>query len=171
MQMGKAVTRIALSFAIVGTAGALSGCQSFRDAMGASKAPPDEFTVVTAAPLIVPPDFNLQPPRPGEAPRNIQDPSAQARAALYSVTSDAAAAQLPNTYSDAEKTLLARSGAANTDPAVRQQISRETHYEAGDPALTDRVLSGNSGIPAPAPAPAPDAAAPAVTPPPATPGQ
>lgn len=155
MQMGKVVSRLALPLAVAGAAAALSGCQSMRDAMGATKAPPDEFTVMTAAPLIVPPDYNLQPPKPGAAPRNMQDPSTQARTALYSVTPEVAAAQLPGTYSEGERMILAKSGAANTDPSVRQQISRETHYEVGDPGLTDRVLSGATVGAAPAPAPAP----------------
>ena len=105
--------------------------------------------MLTTAPLIVPPDYNLRPPQPGAAPRTAQDPSAQARAALYSGTPEAAAAALPSTYSEGEKMLLARSGASTVDPAIRQTISSETGYEIAEPGLTDRVLAGPS---APAPA-------------------
>ena len=45
----------------------LTGCTAFRTAIGATKNPPDEFTVVTKAPLVIPPDFNLRPPQPGAA--------------------------------------------------------------------------------------------------------
>jgi len=164
MQTGTVVSRLALALVLAGTASVLSGCGGLRDALGGGKAPPDEFTVVTAAPLIVPPDYNLRPPQPGAASRNTQDPAAQARAALYSETPEAAAAAMGSTYSDGEKTLLARSGAANVDPSIRQTISTETGYESSDPNLTDRVLSGSS-----APAPAPDAATPAPAAQPATP--
>jgi hypothetical protein len=167
MQVGTIVSRVALSLAVAGTAVALSGCSSLREAMGGTKAPPDEFAVLTAAPLIVPPDYNLRPPQPGAPARNQADPSTQARAALYSGSSDAAAAALGPTYSESEKTLLARSGAANVDPSIRQTIAAETRYESTDPALTDRVLSGGGGAaqPAPAPAePAPPPAASATTP-------
>jgi Protein of unknown function (DUF3035) len=153
MQVGMVVSRFALALIVAGTASALSGCSSIRDAMGAGKAPPDEFTVMTAAPLIVPPDYNLRPPQPGASPRTSQDPAAQARAALYSGTPDAVAAALPPTYSESEKMLLARSGASVIDPAIRQTISTETGYEASAPDLTDRVLAGPS-TPAPATAPA-----------------
>src|SRR5690606_33831923 len=47
---------------------AVSGCDSAREAMGLNKKSPDEFAVVTRAPLVLPPEFGLRPPQPG-APR------------------------------------------------------------------------------------------------------
>ena len=44
---------------------------------------PDEFAVARNAPLAVPPDFALTPPRPGEAEQGTQDPRAQALQALF----------------------------------------------------------------------------------------
>lgn len=44
---------------------------------------PDEFAVARSAPLAVPPDFALTPPRPGEAEQGAQDPRAQALQALF----------------------------------------------------------------------------------------
>lgn len=44
---------------------------------------PDEFAVARNAPLAVPPDFALTPPRPGEADVGVQDPRAQALQALF----------------------------------------------------------------------------------------
>ena len=49
-------------------AAALTGCQSLRDAAGLGKQSPDEFAVTTKAPLVIPPDFNLRPPRAGAPP-------------------------------------------------------------------------------------------------------
>ena len=43
---------------------------------------PDEFAVGRSAPLVVPPDFALTPPRPGEADTG-GDPRAQALQALF----------------------------------------------------------------------------------------
>lgn len=43
---------------------------------------PDEFAVARNAPLVVPPDFALTPPRPGEAESGA-DPRAQALQALF----------------------------------------------------------------------------------------
>ena len=43
---------------------------------------PDEFAVVQRAPLTIPPDFELRPPRPGEVRPQTGTTSDQARAAL-----------------------------------------------------------------------------------------
>ncbi len=43
---------------------------------------PDEFAIARNAPLVVPPDFSLTPPRPGEADVGA-DPRAQALQAIF----------------------------------------------------------------------------------------
>lgn len=44
---------------------------------------PDEFAVARNQPLVVPPDFALTPPRPGEADGAANDPRGQALQALF----------------------------------------------------------------------------------------
>jgi hypothetical protein len=61
-------------------AAALAGCAG--NGMF-SRARPDEFAVARNQPLVVPPDFALQPPRPGEPDQNAADPRAQALQALF----------------------------------------------------------------------------------------
>ena len=46
-------------------AAALSGCTDTRRALGLEKSTPDEFNVVSRAPLSLPPDYRLRPPQPG----------------------------------------------------------------------------------------------------------
>jgi len=58
----------------------LSGCASGGFGRGRG---PDEFAVARNAPLVVPPDFAMTPPRPGEADVGAQDPRAQALQALF----------------------------------------------------------------------------------------
>ncbi len=61
----------------------LSGCAWVGNVVGTGKQPPDEFVVVDKRPLVVPPDFQLRPPRPGvPSPQNIQ-PAAQVVKALF----------------------------------------------------------------------------------------
>ena len=48
-----------------------------------NRAHPDEFAVARNQPLVVPPDFALQPPRPGEPDQSGTDPRAQALQALF----------------------------------------------------------------------------------------
>jgi hypothetical protein len=66
---------IALPAALV-----LSACAS-GGPFGRSR--PDEFAVTRAPELIVPPEFNLTPPRPGQADPGVSDPRAQALQALF----------------------------------------------------------------------------------------
>ena len=46
---------------LIGAAG-VSGCSSTSKALGMTKVTPDEFRVVTKAPLVLPPDYSLRPP-------------------------------------------------------------------------------------------------------------
>src|SRR5256885_6735423 len=79
----------------------LSSCESIRNFV-AGKEPPDEFAVVTKAPLIIPPDYNLKPPKPGVAPLNQASPTQTAEAALYSDDPKAIASTISGNYSEAE---------------------------------------------------------------------
>ena len=81
---------------------ALMGCQSIREAAGLGKQSPDEFAVVTKAPLIIPPDFNLRPPRDGAPPTNQVQPTDAAQSALFDDPA-AAAKRMSGDYSEAER--------------------------------------------------------------------
>jgi hypothetical protein len=61
-----AVRRFALpAIGAAAVATLLSGCDSFKRAVGIERTSPDEFAVESRAPLTIPPDFNLRPPQPG----------------------------------------------------------------------------------------------------------
>jgi hypothetical protein len=96
----------------------LSGCGGTRKALGMSKVTPDEFRVVSKAPLVVPPDYALRPPAPGEPrPQELQ-PESAARAAIFG-QSEAA------TRSEGEKLLVAKAGADKADPLIRYVVDDE----------------------------------------------
>lgn len=97
---------------------ALSGCNSTRNALGMNKVVPDEFRVVTKAPLTVPPDFGLRPPAPGEPrPQELQ-PESAAREALFGE-------RQAITRSEGEKALASRAGAEKADPLARYVVDDE----------------------------------------------
>ena len=74
---------------------------------------PDEFAVARQAPLVVPPDYALAPPKPG-SPRPIgEDSQQQALEALFGP-----GVQLPP-RSEIENKLLSDANALKTDPSVR----------------------------------------------------
>ena len=81
---------------------------------------PDEFAVGRQAPLVVPPDYALAPPKPG-APRPLAaDSQLQALEALFG------AGVQPPPKSELENKLLSEAKANRTDPAIRNT--------SGDPA-------------------------------------
>ena len=130
---------------LLGVACALSSCDTIRDAAGLNKTPPDEFAVVTKAPLIIPPDYNLHPPKPGAPPLNQVAPTTAAQEALYSSDPGAIANSISGDYSQAEKLLLANSGGAVASPSIRRTIAADnTSAEDANPSLTDRLLFGES---------------------------
>ncbi len=145
---------------------ALSGCQAVREATGAAKTPPDEFTVLTKSPLVIPPDFNLRPPQPGIASRN--DPDAdETGGSLNLPQGPTTAAGLGPTYSDGEKLLLTKTNALSVDPNIRKTITTDVGLEDQGPAFAQKVLF--QGADAPKAAAMPAAAGVPATPPPATP--
>ena len=119
--------------ALVASAG-LAGCQSTSKALGLAKITPDEFKVVTKAPLVVPPDYALRPPAPGEPRPAELEPDSAARAS-------AQARALAAERSDGEKVLVAKAGANNADPLVRYVVDDEfgdvAHKEK---SFADRVM-------------------------------
>ena len=166
MTVGQSLRRAGAYAAVFGLGLALMGCESVRQATGVAKLPPDEFTVLTKAPLILPPDFNLRPPQPGVASRNDPDADESGRAALFPQSAAAAAAALGANYSDGEKLLLTKTNALNVDPNIRRSITGDAGQEDQGPAFAQRVLfQGAGAAPAQPAANAPAAAAaPAATP-------
>src|SRR5215218_4147160 len=123
------LNRLFVATALVAAAG-LAGCQSTQKALGMSKVTPDEFRIVTKAPLVVPPDYALRPPAPGEPrPQELQ-PESAARTALLGVRE----AQV---RSDGEKMLVAKAGADKADPLIRYVVDDEF----GDVAHKDKSFA------------------------------
>ncbi|MBL6951527.1 MAG: DUF3035 domain-containing protein [Alphaproteobacteria bacterium] len=128
----------------------LSACDTLKEQAGLTKKAPDEFTVITKAPLVMPPDFSLRPPRPGAKPLQEVAPRDRARAALLSTGKDggatadrAGATGKVSTVkpTGAELALLQRAGALGADSSIRQILNRETTVLAEkDSSFADRLL-------------------------------
>ncbi len=89
---------------------------------GYNKNAPDEFAIITKAPLIVPPDYNLRPPgtHSGRQKPSIQDQSKQAL-----LGTEATDAPKNNNMSGSERHLLALAGAAQSTDDIRGLIERD----------------------------------------------
>src|SRR4051794_23886353 len=87
---------------------AMSGCSDTRKALGYDKAPPDEFRIVSRAPLSLPPDYALRPPQPGAGRPQEQSTQEQARQVLLGNT--APRQTIPPGASAGEAALLGKVG-------------------------------------------------------------
>jgi hypothetical protein len=93
-------------------AGCASGGVAGRDR-------PDEFAVTRNQPLVIPPDYNLTPPRPGEASPQAADARTQALEALFGG---------PQPRSESERSMLNAAG--------QDRVALGARSVAGDPATT-----------------------------------
>ena len=110
------VSRLPMAILAVGLMVTTGGC-GLSKALGGKQAP-DEFAIVTKAPLVVPPDYALQPPRPGESRPQELSPSERARQVLLGDTTVA-----PPTAG--EQLLLKKVGALTANPAIRHLLNAE----------------------------------------------
>ena len=109
----------------------LAACSGFNEQLGLTKQSPDEFRVVSRAPLTVPPDFALRPPEPG-APRPQEGTAAQqAERAVFRNASGQPTLRTQTAVnpdrSIGEMSLLSAAGAQNADPDIRLIVERETN--------------------------------------------
>ena len=134
---------IAVGLGTLALAVALSACEGgIGDALGLGKKSPDEFAVVRSAPLTLPPEFTLRPPRPGEARPDEKPVSEQAKDALLNEAganpADDAAAE-PS--SQGEAAFIEQAGAADVDPNIRHMVDREfSGYASEDESFIDSLI-------------------------------
>jgi hypothetical protein len=107
VKLGLAAPAAALLLSACGTGGVLG-----RDR-------PDEFAVTRNAPLVIPPDYALTPPRPGEQTPQAADARTQALEALFGG---------PAPRSESERSLL--------DSAGGDRVALGARSVAGDPSTT-----------------------------------
>ena len=99
----------------------LTSCSSIKDMLGISRRAPDEFSVVTRAPLQVPGNLKevtaLPPPQRGAPRPQETDPQIAAKQAIGIPVEDSGAA------SSAEQELVSKFG--NADPNIRRTVDKE----------------------------------------------
>lgn len=123
---------------------AVSGCSTWTDVkrgLGMEKVVPDEFDVTTSAPLAIPPDYTLRPPKPGAAPTQQLSPTAQAQETIFRA-GDTKLDTLPpdKARSAGESALLQDAGAGKAPKDIRQLINNEDQAALSGQTLTQRLL-------------------------------
>ena len=114
---------------------ACSGDELTRN-FGLSRDAPDEFQVTTRAPLSMPPNFTLRPPRPGAVRPQELTQRQQAEATLVP---DAAMGQPRAAQTAGQQALVAAAG--RPAPAdIRNRIDSEAALDTPSRSFTDRLM-------------------------------
>lgn len=118
---------------------AMSGCSDLKRTLGYEKSPPDEFQVVSRAPLSMPPDFTLRPPNSGAVRPQEGTTLDQARAALLGEHRVQPLATVGRDSGD--MVLLKRVGADQIQPGIRELVDKETLALAEEGhSFTDKLV-------------------------------
>ena len=123
----------------------LIGCSSARDIVGLGKQSPDEFEVVTRAPLSLPPDYGLRVPIPNIS--RTQEKSVRDSADdLISSRGSSSRQKLSRrnrlgATSPAEDAILGRAQARSSDDSIRAKLSSDNKTISGtDKKLIDKII-------------------------------
>ncbi|MCW5748401.1 MAG: DUF3035 domain-containing protein [Alphaproteobacteria bacterium] len=142
--------RIVQGMALAGALSALAACSAIENLGGAKKVSPDEFRIVSHAPLAMPPNADLRPPTPGAPRPQEQSPQAEARSIVTGTggtggttpgrgkTGPAEAGTSPG-----ESALLAKAGqtGGSVDPDIRSKVNRESKVIAdSNRSLIDSLI-------------------------------
>jgi len=130
----------------------LTGCDSAREMAGLNKKAPDEFSVVTKAPLVMPPEFGLRPPEPGAARPQEVSARERAQAVLGGGGRGEAAGQIGPLQRNApqqqvqrsagEQVLLQQARATNADPDIRRKVNEEfSQLAERDSGFVNRLVN------------------------------
>jgi hypothetical protein len=115
----------------------LSACGSdLSRTFGLTRDAPDEFQVTTRAPLSMPPDYTLRPPRPGAT--RPQEPGSRG-AAESALAPQAALAAGPGPASPGQQALVTAAGKP-APPDIRRQIDEDAALDAGGSSFTDKLM-------------------------------
>lgn len=114
---------------------ALSACGGKQAGVFAGRNGPDEFAVSRQAPLVIPPDFALTPPKPGAPRPQEADSSTQALQALFGG---------PAPRSGAETAIVNQTGHTPA-PAIRSQAADPGTTVVDKGAVTRDILAAPEG--------------------------
>jgi hypothetical protein len=128
----------------------LGGCSETRRAIGLDKTAPDEFTILSRAPLAMPPDYSLRPPQPGAGRPQDTAPRQQARQSIFRAGEQQASLSIPRGgRSDAEVAFLSKANVGNADPNIRALVNDETtRLVEAENSFVDRLVFWRAPQPA-----------------------
>jgi hypothetical protein len=145
--------RLAFPLAVALLGLGVAGCENTKEMLGLTKRSPDEFQVVSRAPLSMPPDYSLRPPTPG-APRpqegTVQDQAKRIVTGRAEDNTQLAPDQIPSVgegepqraaESEGETAFLQSASMSGVDPNIRKLVDQETSSdEESSKSLLDSLI-------------------------------
>ena len=124
--------------ALAAAATSMTACASASKRLGLTTTAPNEFNILTKAPLVVPPEYNLLPPRIGESSAENNYTQAAARKALIGDID-------PAEPTRGEIVLMTKAGVGRANQEVRLEIDGQNSVERKSDSFTDRVMFWQNG--------------------------
>lgn len=117
---------------------ATTACSSVGKQLGLTRQAPNEFNILTKAPLSVPPEYNLRPPKIGESSLENNYSQETAREALIGDIDSAEP-------SEGEVVLMSKAGVGRANPEIRLEIDGQNSVERKSSGFADTILFWNNG--------------------------
>jgi len=116
----------------------LSACTQTSKALGITKNAPNEFNILTKAPLVVPPEYNLRPPQLGTSNAENNYSQKAAREALIGDIDEAEPTR-------GEVVLMSKAGVGRANQEIRLEIDGSNSVERKTKSFSDQVLFWRDG--------------------------
>lgn len=114
----------------------LSACSNgAKEKLGLLKTTPDEFSVITRAPLSVPPEYTLRPPRPGVGRPMEQNTVDQARQTVFGADD-----LRRKSTAQASPEFMDKIGVYQADEDIRERLETENLAPADNRPVAERLL-------------------------------
>ena len=130
--------RFALILPLAATALSMTACSQVKDTLGLNRRSPDDFAVMTRAPLEMPPSMTTLPtPQPGMPRPQEMSPVTSAQTAILGQSATSS-----DLESRAETSLLQKAGAMEASPNIRAVVNKESAEGAEDNRPVAKKLLG-----------------------------
>ena len=129
--------RILIAASALGAMG-LTGCSSASKALGITRDAPNEFNILTKAPLVIPPEYNLRPPQTGVSSSENNYSQEAARKALLGDIDDAEPTR-------GEVVLMSKACVGRANQEIRVEIDGVNSVERKTSDFASRVLFWQDG--------------------------
>lgn len=126
-------------FMIIGLS--LSGCSNVKSSLGLEKESPDEFAVITRAPLEMPSGLTLPPPDFGAPRPQEKTTTAQAQETIFGTSESKTSVS-----SSIENSILQKAGSQNIETNIRKTVDAETNdLQNRNKAVVNKILNITTG--------------------------